>query len=173
MSCHQLIAETAIVSFVSAVCLLCITVVRGLDKIIGATSRPERNREDADDVASLRFTLRTIIHECPTTNIKSTLPCCYPIAVSALISCRQSRGIKLQRRSKQFGGDDPPMQPVSILFLFAIFMDSIQAIGSILNVRWAFEGQVTEGTYCNAQGLSRPLANILRPCPGHLRPMMF
>lgn len=47
------------------------------------------------------------------------------------------------------------MQPVSILFLFAIFMDTIQALGSILDARWAFRGEVVEGTYCTAQGKSQ------------------
>lgn len=51
---------------------------------------------------------------------------------------------------------DPPdgfLQPVSILFLVAIFMDSIEAFGFVLSVKWAFDGKITEGTYCIAQGV--------------------
>lgn len=64
-SLYQLIAETALVSFVSAACLLCVTVVRALNKPFGVTMY---NCEDADGVALFLLTFRTIIHERPTTN---------------------------------------------------------------------------------------------------------
>ncbi|KAF9514274.1 hypothetical protein BS47DRAFT_883110 [Hydnum rufescens UP504] len=39
----------------------------------------------------------------------------------------------------------------------AMLMDSIQAIGNILCVRWAFDGKVTEGPYCTTQAVIKQI----------------
>lgn len=48
--------------------------------------------------------------------------------------------------------DEKFLQPVEAVFLFAIFMDLVQGVAQVLSARWAFQGQVTEGGYCSAQG---------------------
>lgn len=61
---------------------------------------------------------------------------------------QQVRAIKQYRL---LGPDEGYLQPVSVLFLVAIFMDSVEAFGSVLSSKWAFDGMVTEGTYCTVQ----------------------
>ncbi|KAF8305775.1 hypothetical protein DL93DRAFT_299721 [Clavulina sp. PMI_390] len=81
------------------------------------------------------------------------------LSAASLLWVTVSRAIILRRRARLSHDEDPPMQPVSILFLFAIFMDSIQALGSILDIRWAFLGQVVEGRYCTTQAALKQLGN--------------
>ncbi|KAF9511422.1 hypothetical protein BS47DRAFT_1171749 [Hydnum rufescens UP504] len=39
-------------------------------------------------------------------------------------------------------------------------MDIIQAMGNILTVRWAFNGKVTEGSYCTAQAVLQQIGDV-------------
>lgn len=59
---------------------------------------------------------------------------------------------RARKRNGQALEDDQPLQPVALLFVLAMVMELIQAFANILSVRWAFEGSVTPGTYCTAQG---------------------
>jgi len=47
--------------------------------------------------------------------------------------------------------DYDPIQPVTVMFVYWIVCDLIQAISTIFNFRWAFEGAVREGAYCRVQ----------------------
>ncbi|KAF9514269.1 hypothetical protein BS47DRAFT_882186 [Hydnum rufescens UP504] len=76
-------------------------------------------------------------------------------AATILLAITVPSAIKHYRRH---GGWDS-LQPVSLLFLIAIFMDSIQAMGNILNVRWAFNGKVTEGSYCTTQAVLKQIGD--------------
>ncbi len=38
--------------------------------------------------------------------------------------------------------------------------DLVQAIGGILNIRWAHNGVVTTGPYCTAQGLVEQIGDL-------------
>ncbi|KAF9514272.1 hypothetical protein BS47DRAFT_882803 [Hydnum rufescens UP504] len=58
------------------------------------------------------------------------------IAVTVLLAVTIRLAIKHRRR---YGGWDSSLQPVSLLFLIAIFMDSVQALGTILTARWALQ----------------------------------
>ena len=50
--------------------------------------------------------------------------------------------------------DYDPLQPVTAMFVYWIVCDLIQAIASMFQFRWAFEGAVKEGTYCRVQCVS-------------------
>ncbi|KAF9511424.1 hypothetical protein BS47DRAFT_1383426 [Hydnum rufescens UP504] len=58
-----------------------------------------------------------------------------------------------------WGPEGSSLQPVSLLFLIAIFMDSIQAMAGILTVRWVYDGKVTEGSYCTTQAVLSQIGN--------------
>ncbi|KAF8341446.1 uncharacterized protein EI90DRAFT_3033995 [Cantharellus anzutake] len=61
---------------------------------------------------------------------------------------------KYKRRSGTPGSSGEPwIQPISILFLCAIFMDMVHGISNILTIRWALAGEVTEGAYCTTQSV--------------------
>jgi len=45
------------------------------------------------------------------------------------------------------------------LFLCAIFLDALQAFSNILSARWAFKGEVIEGTYCTTQAVLKQIGN--------------
>ncbi|KAF9514277.1 hypothetical protein BS47DRAFT_1343219 [Hydnum rufescens UP504] len=81
------------------------------------------------------------------------------IAVTVLLVVSIHRAIKIHRIYGGWGPEDSPLQPLSLLFLIAIFMDSIQAMGNILSARWAFHGKVTEGSYCTAQAVLKQIGN--------------
>ncbi|KAF8336641.1 uncharacterized protein EI90DRAFT_3046611 [Cantharellus anzutake] len=51
------------------------------------------------------------------------------------------------------------LQPVSVLFLWAIFLDMIQGASNILSIRWAFLGEVVEDEYCTAQAVMKQIGN--------------
>jgi hypothetical protein len=38
--------------------------------------------------------------------------------------------------------------------------DIIQAVGGILNIRWAHDGIVTTGPYCTAQGIIKQIGEL-------------
>ena len=47
---------------------------------------------------------------------------------------------------------------MSQLFLFVY--DFLQAIGGILNIRWAHDGIITRGPYCTAQGIVKQMGAL-------------
>jgi len=57
-------------------------------------------------------------------------------------------GIELLTRE-----DYDPLQPVTVMFVYWILCDLVQAVGTIFNFRWAFEGAVREGAYCRVQSV--------------------
>ncbi|KAF9514267.1 hypothetical protein BS47DRAFT_1343198 [Hydnum rufescens UP504] len=78
------------------------------------------------------------------------------VGVTILFVITTRHAIKHYRRH---GGWDSSFQPVSLLFLIAIFMDSIQATANILNARWAFNGKVTEDSYCTTQAVLKQIGD--------------
>ncbi|KAF8336639.1 uncharacterized protein EI90DRAFT_3046603 [Cantharellus anzutake] len=77
----------------------------------------------------------------------------FALAASLLIySMRQAQ--KRYRRGFEY---EP--EPISVLFLFAISLDAIQGISNVMSVKWAFEGEVTEGSYCTAQAVMKQIGN--------------
>ncbi|KAF8328086.1 uncharacterized protein EI90DRAFT_1596776 [Cantharellus anzutake] len=54
---------------------------------------------------------------------------------------------------------EPPLQPISLLFLCAILMDTIHATSNILSFRWVLTGEVTEGPYCTTQAALKQVGN--------------
>src|ERR1700733_3231309 len=64
-------------------------------------------------------------------------------------------GIKLFTRE-----DYDPIQPLTVMFVYWIICDMIQAIARMFNFRWVLEGAVREGAYCVVQGMSQSLV----PC---------
>ncbi|KAF8320617.1 uncharacterized protein EI90DRAFT_3080787 [Cantharellus anzutake] len=66
-------------------------------------------------------------------------------------SLRQAYKNYRGRDSTPNSSAEPWIQPISVLFLCAIFIDVIGGVGNILSVRWAFTGEVVEGPYCTAQ----------------------
>ncbi|KAF9517168.1 hypothetical protein BS47DRAFT_1483386 [Hydnum rufescens UP504] len=83
------------------------------------------------------------------------------IAATALLLFALYKAIGHYWRYRGWGPEDSALQPVSVLFLCAIFMDKrvIQAVGSILSARWAFDGAVIEGSYCTAQAVLKQFGN--------------
>ncbi|KAF9505895.1 hypothetical protein BS47DRAFT_484443 [Hydnum rufescens UP504] len=81
------------------------------------------------------------------------------IAVTVLFVISIRHAIKHYRLYGGWGAEDSPLQPVSVLFLIAIFMDSIQAMGNILNARWTFNGKITEGSYCTTQAILKQIGD--------------
>ncbi|KAF8314365.1 uncharacterized protein EI90DRAFT_3090513 [Cantharellus anzutake] len=51
------------------------------------------------------------------------------------------------------------VQPMSVLFLFALSLNAIQGTSNVMSVKWALEGEVTEGSYCTAQAVMRQIGN--------------
>lgn len=51
--------------------------------------------------------------------------------------------------------DYDPLQPVTVMFMYWIFCDLFQALGTMAYLRWALEGAVKGGTFCRAQGATR------------------
>ncbi|KAH8979953.1 hypothetical protein EDB92DRAFT_1954414 [Lactarius akahatsu] len=50
--------------------------------------------------------------------------------------------------------------PADIYMLFLFAFDILQAVGGILNVRWAHDGIVTTGPYCTAQGIIKQMGEL-------------
>ncbi|KAH9052527.1 hypothetical protein EDB87DRAFT_1692237 [Lactarius vividus] len=50
--------------------------------------------------------------------------------------------------------------PADIYMLFLFAFDIIQAVGGIMNVRWAHDGIVTTGSYCTAQGIIKQMGEL-------------
>ncbi|KAH9015979.1 hypothetical protein EDB84DRAFT_756844 [Lactarius hengduanensis] len=50
--------------------------------------------------------------------------------------------------------------PADIYMLFLFAFDIIQAVGGILNVRWAHDGIVATGSYCTAQGIIKQMGEL-------------
>ncbi|KAF8335707.1 uncharacterized protein EI90DRAFT_245435 [Cantharellus anzutake] len=67
---------------------------------------------------------------------------------------------KCRRKDTMASSIKPGFQPISVLFLCAIFTDVIHGTSNILSIRWAFAGEVTEGPYCTAQGVLRQIGSM-------------
>ncbi|KAF9510007.1 hypothetical protein BS47DRAFT_111595 [Hydnum rufescens UP504] len=76
-----------------------------------------------------------------------------------LSHCPQRHAIKNYRLHGGWGPEDCPLQPVSLLFLVAVFMDGVHAVPGFLAARWAFYGEVTEGSYCTTQAVLLQIGN--------------
>ncbi|KAF8320616.1 uncharacterized protein EI90DRAFT_2606981 [Cantharellus anzutake] len=61
------------------------------------------------------------------------------------------------RNSTSGPSTEPWLQPISILFLCAIFLDVIYAVSNILSIRWALSGEVIEGSYCTTQAVLKQI----------------
>ncbi|KAF9510011.1 hypothetical protein BS47DRAFT_1396406 [Hydnum rufescens UP504] len=83
------------------------------------------------------------------------------IGPTILLAITIHQAIKNYRLHGDWVPEDYSLQPVSLLFLVAIFMDTqvIQAMGNILTARWAFNGKVTEGSYCTTQAVLQQIGN--------------
>ncbi|KAF9510012.1 hypothetical protein BS47DRAFT_1396408 [Hydnum rufescens UP504] len=83
------------------------------------------------------------------------------IGPTILLAITIRQAIKNYRLHGDWVSEDYSLQPVSLLFLVAIFMDMqvIQAMGNILTARWAFNGKVTEGSYCTTQAVLQQIGD--------------
>ncbi|KAF8334923.1 uncharacterized protein EI90DRAFT_3048911 [Cantharellus anzutake] len=86
----------------------------------------------------------------------------FVLASSLLVySLRQVRKKRRESRNRVPGsGVEPQLQPISVLFLCAIFTDTIHGISNTLSIKWAYAGKVTEGSYCTAQGVLRQIGYL-------------
>ncbi|KAH9066383.1 hypothetical protein EDB87DRAFT_714430 [Lactarius vividus] len=50
--------------------------------------------------------------------------------------------------------------PVHLFLLNQLVCDLIQALGGLMNMKWAFDGTVQHGPFCTAQGLIKQLADV-------------
>ncbi|KAH9079687.1 hypothetical protein EDB83DRAFT_2671293 [Lactarius deliciosus] len=50
--------------------------------------------------------------------------------------------------------------PVHLFLLNQLVFDLIQALGGLMNMKWAFDGTVHRGSFCTAQGLIKQLADV-------------
>ncbi|KAI0262963.1 hypothetical protein BC834DRAFT_889872 [Gloeopeniophorella convolvens] len=50
--------------------------------------------------------------------------------------------------------------PAEVLFLNQLFWDLLQAVGGLMNIRWAADASVHPGTYCSAQGAVKQLSDV-------------
>ncbi|KAF9514279.1 hypothetical protein BS47DRAFT_1485150 [Hydnum rufescens UP504] len=118
-------------------------------------SLPMANTDPDDWNASLEnnFALRSGILLLAEVGVVSF------VAVTILLAITTRHAIKHYRLYGGWGPEDSSLQPVSLLFFIAMFMDSIQAMGSILTARWAFDGKVTEGSYCTSQAVLKQFGN--------------
>ncbi|KAF8325882.1 uncharacterized protein EI90DRAFT_3291648 [Cantharellus anzutake] len=67
-----------------------------------------------------------------------------------------STASRIIRSYRQYGGvlpDKSYIQPTSVLFLYLLFANACQALGSALSLRWSIEGRVHPGAYCTTQGI--------------------
>ncbi|KAH9052814.1 hypothetical protein EDB87DRAFT_340699 [Lactarius vividus] len=71
-----------------------------------------------------------------------------------------ARNLLRYRRSFPNGGWDLLRTPTDIYMLSLFLYDIVQAIGGILNVRWAHDGVVTTGPYCTAQGIIKQIGEL-------------
>ncbi|KAF8328087.1 uncharacterized protein EI90DRAFT_3065536 [Cantharellus anzutake] len=81
----------------------------------------------------------------------------------------QQRQAYKRRRRSRYGssgsGVGKRLQPISVLFLCAIFMDTMEVplyhhgISNILSIKWALAGEVTEGPYCTTQAVLKHIGN--------------
>ncbi|KAF9503053.1 hypothetical protein BS47DRAFT_895225 [Hydnum rufescens UP504] len=82
------------------------------------------------------------------------------VGPTVLLAISICHAIKNYRLHGGWGPEDCPLQPVSLLFLVAVFMDSVQALAGILAARWAFYGKVTEGSYCTTQAVLQQIGDV-------------
>ncbi|KAI0254076.1 hypothetical protein BJV78DRAFT_105369 [Lactifluus subvellereus] len=67
----------------------------------------------------------------------------------------------LRYRKALPNGDWKLLRVPADTFMFSLFVfDIVQALGGILNVRWAHNGIVTTGSYCKAQGIIKQIGEL-------------
>ncbi|KAH9048657.1 hypothetical protein EDB83DRAFT_2227100 [Lactarius deliciosus] len=71
-----------------------------------------------------------------------------------------ARNLLRYRRSLPNGDWKLLRTPADIYMLSLFSYDLVQAIGGILNVRWAHDGIVTMGSYCTAQGIMKQMGEL-------------
>jgi len=70
------------------------------------------------------------------------------------------RNVLRYRRALPRGGWNLLQGPADIYMLSLFVYDVLQALGSILNIRWAHNGIVTTGSYCTAQGIIQQIGEL-------------
>ncbi|KAH8990251.1 hypothetical protein EDB92DRAFT_1763981, partial [Lactarius akahatsu] len=75
------------------------------------------------------------------------------LAAVAVVFVLIGRNILRYKRALPNGGWKLLQVPVDINMLSIFLYDILQALGGILDVRWAHDGIVTAGPYCTAQGI--------------------
>lgn len=81
------------------------------------------------------------------------------VSTVALLSLVLSAGLLAYVSWLVYKGKRQHLQPLSVLFLFAILFDMMQAFANVLCARWAFKGRVEEGAYCTAQAVLKQFGN--------------
>ncbi|KAH8977960.1 hypothetical protein EDB92DRAFT_1805358 [Lactarius akahatsu] len=71
-----------------------------------------------------------------------------------------ARNLLRYRRSLPNGDWKLLRTPADIYMLSLFSYDLVQAVGGILNVRWADDGIVTMGSYCTAQGIMKQMGEL-------------
>ncbi|KAH8998216.1 hypothetical protein EDB86DRAFT_820456 [Lactarius hatsudake] len=71
-----------------------------------------------------------------------------------------ARNLLRYRRSFPNGGWNLLRTPADIYMLSLFLYDIVQAVGGILNVRWAHDGIVTTGPYCTTQGAIKQIGEL-------------
>ncbi|KDQ57048.1 hypothetical protein JAAARDRAFT_35643 [Jaapia argillacea MUCL 33604] len=83
------------------------------------------------------------------------------LAVTALLALggefRKSRGTGLRKTLRRRRWRRLIREPVDVYVLSLFIADWIQALGTVLSLRWISEGWVGEGHYCSAQGAIQQL----------------
>ncbi|KAH8992971.1 hypothetical protein EDB92DRAFT_519363 [Lactarius akahatsu] len=86
----------------------------------------------------------------------SSLSLCAIIVVFILIA----RNL-LRYRKVLPNGDWKLLRTPADIYMLSLFLyDIVQAVGGILNVRWAHDGVVTTGPYCTAQGIIKQIGKL-------------
>ncbi|KAF9514261.1 hypothetical protein BS47DRAFT_1361789 [Hydnum rufescens UP504] len=89
------------------------------------------------------------------------------IAVTVLFVISIRHAIKHYRLYGGWGAEDSPLQPFgreNTAKPSLTRSSSIQAMGNILNARWAFNGKITEGSYCTTQAILKQIGNDGMSC---------
>ncbi|KAI9508222.1 hypothetical protein F5148DRAFT_980131 [Russula earlei] len=82
---------------------------------------------------------------------------CASVVIILILICRNV----LWYRKTFPGGDWKLFQGPADIYMFTLFLfDILQAMGGILDVRWAHNGIVTKGAYCNAQGIIQQIGEL-------------
>ncbi|KAH9953521.1 hypothetical protein BC827DRAFT_129599 [Russula dissimulans] len=81
------------------------------------------------------------------------------VLVIFILICRNV--LWYRKNSLLVGGDWKLFRGPSDIYMFTLFsFDILQALGGILDVRWAHNGIVTRGSYCEAQGIIQQIGEL-------------